>query len=543
MHNNRLPTKIFVFAVITAVSLFIVTASAIAAPPTLTYLYPAGAQRGQTVDVVAGGAFPNWPVETWCDNNNVTFTPSDKNGKFQVTVNENADAGICYVRIFDGEGASKLVPFVVGTQRESNEVEPNNSLSDANTMNDSQVVNGKLEKRGDLDAFRVELKKGETLIASVDGNFRLGSPMDAVLQIVDSKGFVLDDNHDARGLDPMIVYTAPVDGSYFVRLFAFPSQPNSTVAFAGGGDYIYRLTLTTGPMISHVLPLAISANEKSTAKINVPIGWNFPDASVAMSESRKGTRAASFFSEHAAGDFAVDAIDLPTDLSKNSSPQSPQMVQSPVSISGTISKPDMIHAYEISAKKGEKITFAVKSSEFGFLLDPVLEIVDSANKVLSRTDDTDKKPDPKMAFTAPVDGHFKVFVSDLYERGGTRFAYRLDISPTKPDFALKLESDSFTAKAGATAEVKITVERLNKHDEPIEVRAINLPPGWKVEPIASTPKSDTEKTVTLKLTAEDKAESGPFIVIGKSDGTERMATFVVERNQATHTSAWVTPTE
>src|ERR1700738_4170168 len=38
-----------------------------AAPPTLIYLYPAGAQRGTTVDVTAGGTFERWPVHCWTD--------------------------------------------------------------------------------------------------------------------------------------------------------------------------------------------------------------------------------------------------------------------------------------------------------------------------------------------------------------------------------------------------------------------------------------------------------------------------------------------
>ena len=49
--------------------------------------------------------------------------------------------------------------------------------------------------------------------------------MDAVLQVVSAKGFVLAQNNDAVGRDPRIVFEAPTTGTYIVRLFAFPSTP------------------------------------------------------------------------------------------------------------------------------------------------------------------------------------------------------------------------------------------------------------------------------------------------------------------------------
>ena len=44
-----------------ACALFLALAPAGAAAPTLAYLYPAGARRGTTVEVTAGGAFTRWP--------------------------------------------------------------------------------------------------------------------------------------------------------------------------------------------------------------------------------------------------------------------------------------------------------------------------------------------------------------------------------------------------------------------------------------------------------------------------------------------------
>ena len=90
------------------------------------------------------------------------------------------------------------------------------------------------------------MKKGQTLVASLEANRTLRSPMDAMLQIVSADGFVLDENNDFHGLDPQIAFTAKKDGTYIARVYAFPSSPDSSIRFFGSDACIYRLTLTTG---------------------------------------------------------------------------------------------------------------------------------------------------------------------------------------------------------------------------------------------------------------------------------------------------------
>ena len=108
-----------------------------------------------------------------------------------------------------------------------------------------------------MDGFAVALTRGQTLVASLEAERHLGSPMDAVLQVVSPDGFVLAQNDDDIGRDPRIVFEAPSAGTYIVRLFAFPAKPDSSIRFAGGSDYVYRLTLTTGGFIDYAFPLAV----------------------------------------------------------------------------------------------------------------------------------------------------------------------------------------------------------------------------------------------------------------------------------------------
>ena len=112
--------------------------------------------------------------------------------------------------------------------------------------------------------------------------------MDAVLQVVSADGFVLAQNDDDVGRDPRIVFEAPAAGTYIVRLFAFPATPDSSIRFAGGSAFVYRLTLTTGGFLDHAFPLAVGRDGPRAVEA---IGWNIPEDSHEPCRSRRRTRA------------------------------------------------------------------------------------------------------------------------------------------------------------------------------------------------------------------------------------------------------------
>src|SRR5690606_37797180 len=102
------------------------------------------------------------------------------------------------------------------------------------------------------------------------------------------RGFVLEQVDDHHGNDPRIVFKASQAGSYYVRMFAFPADPNSSIQFSSSDRYIYRLTLTTGPYVDHVEPLALSAVAPSPP---VARGWNLPDEGLSLTTSKGPSRS------------------------------------------------------------------------------------------------------------------------------------------------------------------------------------------------------------------------------------------------------------
>ncbi len=236
----------------------------------MTYLNPPGAQRGSTVTISCGGKF-DWPVSVSAPG--VVATPLKDSGKIELQIPANLAADRIWIRLFNAEGTSKPAPFLIGSLDDVAEKEPNNAPREAQRLDRAAVtINGALGK-ADVDGFAVDLLAGQTVVAALDANERLGAPMDAILQVAAADGFVLAENHDDVGLDPRLAFTARVSGTHIIRVFAFPATPDSTIAFRGGDDYVYRLTITTGPFITHTVPMSAPAGPLAPMEV---AGWNIP---------------------------------------------------------------------------------------------------------------------------------------------------------------------------------------------------------------------------------------------------------------------------
>ena len=94
--------------------------------------------------------------------------------------------------VLDGLGRDPVnrIDVAVGTYREVNEREGNNTLATAQALRAPVTVNGRITagKGGaDTDLFRVTMGKGQTLVVNVAAQ-RLGSALDSLLEVVDADG-------------------------------------------------------------------------------------------------------------------------------------------------------------------------------------------------------------------------------------------------------------------------------------------------------------------------------------------------------------------
>lgn len=518
---------------------------AFAARPDVTSLFPAGCQRGTSVSVTIQGKLGDGANHVWCSRPGVTVTLPDKPGPIKIDVASGTEPGVCWLRFFNDEGASSLRPFVIGTYHEINEVEPNDEAAKASPLPELPViVNGQHGKSGDADSFSVLLRKGQTIVASLMANRVLESPQDAVLQILGSDGFVLEQNEDDQGFDPQLTFTAPQEGTYILRTWAFPAAPDSSIRLFGSPACVYRLLVTSSSFIDHALPIAVQAGQKQRLQLR---GWNLSqneiefEAPVSAIGRRfdwpvNGWNHRLPFSS-IVSPYASIVEQEPNDLAQA------QSIAVPGIVSGEILQPRDTDAYRFTAKKGQRLRFEVIARDVGSPLDPVLRIYDAAGQVLKEADDDGKQSaDPDIEFAMPADGEYRASVTDRFSHGGERYAYLLSITDAEPDFALSVAADAFVLKAGQTVEIPVTITRSNFGEE-IVIQVTGLPAAVSAEAVTSASKGDSSKSVKLILKAEGEAVySGPIQISSRPLASigERIATVSPKSLPAESSSIWLT---
>jgi hypothetical protein len=499
--------------------------SIVAAPPDVKWVFPTGVQIGQKVTVKVSGKINQPGTEVWCDNPNITFEIPEKDNDLIISSSSDAIPGLYWLRFFNAEGATAQMPFVLGRLPEVVEAEPNNDISKAQSIDQSTVINAKLGAAGDVDIYAVALKKGQTLVAQVDANWRLGFPVDPITQVLSANGTVIEQVDDDHGFDPMIAFQAPSDGTWLVRVFGFPAKPNSTIRFAGGADYIYRLTLTTGPVANHVEPAAVQRGNETAVKL---VGWNLADA---LSQPIKVDAATIplLAPTELPHEVSLNLVDEPVLIAgEPCSADKPLAATVPTTVCGVIDEPSDEDSFRFSAKKGEVLVIDVESRSLGHPLDTVITIFDKDGKSLGESDDAVRnQADSRLVFSVKADGEYTVRIKDLFENGGWRFAYRLSIRPRQPSVKLTLKADVFAATPGTPLEIPVTIARNDGFNEEVAVSIQDLPEGATVEPVKSEAKGDTSKAVKLVLKTDDaKPFNGPLRIVGQyGEGSSVSAEF------------------
>jgi hypothetical protein len=251
--------------------LFVAATSVIADPPTASYIFPAGGQRGKSVNFRVGGlnlhdrcsfemlgpgisvppqlqkAKTVWfegPLLPLPDSQQQEDYPKDLAGKVEIA--KDAPLGVRAWRLWNSQGAVSARKFAVGELPEIVEDEIEGDPVPVNVKL-PVTINGRIFPREDVDIWAFDARKGQVISAEVCAA-RLGSPLDSRLEVRDAHGTRIVENDDTFGADSFVRFTAPADGKYEVRIH--------DISFRGGQAYVYRLTLTADAVAGITAALA-----------------------------------------------------------------------------------------------------------------------------------------------------------------------------------------------------------------------------------------------------------------------------------------------
>lgn len=540
MPANNLLHNLYRFFFSAIIGVFLLGQISQAEAPTLTRLYPSGGTTGTTQVVTASGKFPIWPVQVDCQPAGLTWKPLEKNGDFEVTIPAETKNCIHLVRFYDTEGSTVCKRFLVGHTPSSLEVEPNNLLKTATPVASLPLsIFGVLQKGGDVDAYRLSLTEGATVVATVDAQRWLKSPLDALLQLVDARGNVVAENIDTHELDPQVIYRVPKSGEYTLRVMGFPESPDSTISFVGNDNCQYRLTITTAPHLEAVLPLAVTANQASNLQL---VGWNIPSDPITLAVNP----AADITELQIQHPQTTGFITIPVvPHAVHTEPVAPDTASLalPSTWCGTITAAGETDTWRFSAEKDKSYRFRIESQTLGFPLDPVVRLLNSENKELQKSDDSDNKRDPIFNWKAPASGDFQLTIADAEGGGGSNFLYRVTAEPVAPRVVIKSTIDHIEGKPATPIEAVLTVERLDGFSEPLQAELVTdpsnpLPPELTLTSSLSEKEGDSSKQIKLTIQSS-QALSRPLKVLVKSTANPQM-TYPVTFGDENSSNLWLT---
>lgn len=104
-----------------------------------------------------------------------------------------------------------------------------------------------------------------------------------------------------------------------------------------------------------------------------------------------------------------------------------------------------------------------------------------------------------MEFTPTADGIYRIRLSDAQRQGGPAYAYRLLVSPPRPDFALRIVPSGIIGFPGATVPVTVFALRKDGFSGPIDLSA--EPEGFVLSG-GRIPAGQDSATVTLTFPKE-----------------------------------------
>lgn len=526
-------TRLLVIFVVATLS----SSPAFAEPPHVSYIFPAGGQRGTEVSFKVGGHYlhEGCPFEmtgpgiaaspriertetTWFEGPLIPQPASQRKEDYpkdylgSVKIADDSPLGIRRWRVNTSQGVTSRMKFVVGDLPEVVEEEIDGEPIPTSVQL-PVTINGRIFPREDVDIWTFDAKAGERISCEVNAA-RIGSPLDSRIEIRSPDGNVLTENVDALGVDSFVQFVAPKAGLYQCRIH--------DIEFGGLQHYVYRLTIRKGPCLESVYPLGGQRGDAVTLQLSGP-GLPTEQATIAIPKDADGQVNLSL-PDVASNNITLVAGDLPEHLEAEPNDSADVVTAEAVAVksgmvfNGRIDKPGDIDLFRFSAEAGKTLLLEVQSSRLGTPLDSILSVLSSEGKQLKLNDDlAGGIPDSRLVWKVPNGESFFVQIQDQFDhQGGSRFAYRISVSEvSEQHFTLKLPVDTVNIEQGAETKLKIGVDRSFGFKGEVELSVEGVPDGVTAEAVKIA-KNRQDAQLLIKVDESAKPQIAELKVVGRS---------------------------
>jgi hypothetical protein len=518
--------------------------------------FPTGVERGKTTEVTIraggdGGSNLNGAYKVMFEGEGVKaeIEPPEKGWpakdpkkpwelpgvgevKMRVTVAPDAALGVREYRVASARmGISTVGQLVIGDEPEAVEKEPNNDIEHAQEVTLPCVVNGRLQDGEDMDCFKFKATAGQQVVFTAlcarleDKIHDLQEHADPLLVLRDMAGNELARNDDYYRADPMFPYKFEKAGEYVVQI--------RDVNYHGNPHWVYRLTLTTRPYVTAIVPCAVRPGQSNELHVT---GFNLGDTRTVRLDVPPDTPPGIWMTQLRFPNGVSNLIpllvsDVPqtTIGSPNSAasgqakPITAALQTAPPSTSNTVlSLPGGVNSwlategqvdrYRFHAKANVGWGFEVTSRRLDSEMDSEIKIRDAKGAVLASNDDTFGK-DSYLEWQAPADGDYTVEIRDLAGHAGPTYFYNLTAHPLPQDFLLHCDPGRAMIAPGNRTSWYVQVDRKHGFAGPITVEVKGLPAGVTVTPLTIPPEVSVG-TLIFSAAPDAKVDASLVQVIG-----------------------------
>ncbi|MEE9368204.1 MAG: hypothetical protein V3V05_04995 [Pontiella sp.] len=471
----------------------------------------------------------------------------------QVTIDKKAPPGERELRVYTPAGLSNPIYFEVGTLAEILEVEPNDDhmSPDLQIVPVPSIINGQV-RPGDIDHFNFKAMKDDSVVVEVGARRIIPYLADAVpgwfqavVSIYDEDGNEVAYQDDYKfNPDPVLFFDVPATGTYTLSI--------RDSIYRGREDFIYRIAIGELPFITGIFPLGAQQGKDVDIALS---GRNLPKSRLTGKMPKNGVEV-RHISVKKAGyrsnemPFAIGEMHEAFEVEPNNTQEEAQPCKTPLLINGRIQQSGDHDIFSFQGKKGESVSIEVIARRLNSPVDSIITLTGPGLKKPVRNDDlvdVDKTylylgaglvthhADSYLLQELPASGTYFVEIADTQSQGGHEYSYRLRISPSHPDFKLRMEPSGLHISPGGTVAFTVRAMRLDGFTDKIKLEASNLPTGFEMSEAVIPKESDiTRFTITAPQEIAGKLVNPEITGMGIIDGrpVTRLAVPVDDQMQA-----------
>ena len=496
--------------------------------PEIGYLDPAGGQVGTTVDVTLGGYDWTPDMQLFVHDPRIKLEiigapsgvlvpeppywfgykargmawPCPREFKAKLTIPADVPPGLVKWQVANANGASPVESFHIGsvpelvedTKRKTTQVLPALPVT----------VSGQIRRIEEIDRYQFQIPKAGPVTIELLAR-RMNSPLHGMIQVRDASGRVILDASDSEGRDLTLTMIAQANAPYELSLH--------DLDFAGDRSYVYRLTLTPG---SHVVAAYPTASKRGETRKVEFLGIGLATGG---SELETVARDVSFPAAAEVKSFAYSVetpfgnakpitllvSDLAEQVEAVGAATTP--LPAPGAITGSLEARFGSDQFTVDLKQGDKWGINAQARAIGSPLDLELQVLGPDGKQVATNDDEKGTTDASLALVVPVDGAYRIVVSDRSGKSGSRAAnYRLSIEPPRADVSFTIPTQ-LPIVIGASAKLAIKVTRDGGFDGPIPLTLADLPVGVTAPPNLAIPEKMNDLVIDLTCAADAPANA------------------------------------